>query len=81
MTALPILETGRLRLRPRTLADIDACFAMDREPGTLDWIPWPGAEGGWEDEAAHRDLIRARIEADCAALLGRLRAHGLLDPA
>ncbi|HET7410290.1 MAG TPA: GNAT family N-acetyltransferase, partial [Paracoccaceae bacterium] len=59
-----MLETTRLRLRPRVLADLEACFRMDREPGTLDWIAWPEAAGGWEDEAAHRAFVRARIEAD-----------------
>lgn len=58
--ALPVLETARLRLRPRTLADLEDCFRLDREPGTLRWIDWPLAEGGWEDEAAHRAFIRAR---------------------
>ncbi len=58
--ALPVLETARLRLRPRTLADLEDCFRLDREPGTLDWIDWPLAAGGWQDEAAHRALIRAR---------------------
>ncbi len=59
---LPALSTGRLILRPRKLADLDACFAMDREPGTLDWIDWPEEAGSWADEAAHRAFIRARIE-------------------
>ncbi|HUF87777.1 MAG TPA: GNAT family N-acetyltransferase [Thermohalobaculum sp.] len=58
--ALPFLGTARLRLRPRTLDDLEACFRMDREPGTLDWIDWPLPEGGWDDEAAHRALIRSR---------------------
>lgn len=60
---LPVLETQRLRLRPRVPGDLEDCLAMDREPGTLDWIEWPGAAGGWEDEAAHRAFIRSRIEA------------------
>ncbi|MEM7505372.1 MAG: GNAT family N-acetyltransferase [Pseudomonadota bacterium] len=54
--------TKRLRLRPRVLADLDACFAMDREPGTLDFIDWPEETGGWDDEDAHRRFIRERIE-------------------
>ncbi len=58
--ALPVIETARLRLRPRTLADLEDCFRLDREPGTLRWIDWPLAEGGWQDEAAHRAFIRAR---------------------
>ena len=59
--ALPVLETGRLRLRPRTLADLEDCLRMDREPGTLRWVDWPLATGGWDDETAHRALIRSRI--------------------
>ena len=61
--ALPVLETERLRLRPRVLADLEECFRMDREPGTLDWIDWPEEAGGWDDEAAHRNFIRRRISA------------------
>ena len=59
---LPSFATDRLILRPRTLADLEACFAMDREPGTLDWIDWPEEAGSWDDEAAHRAFIRARIQ-------------------
>jgi RimJ/RimL family protein N-acetyltransferase len=58
--ALPVIETARLRLRPRTLDDLEDCFRLDREPGTLDWVDWPLPEGGWDDETAHRALIRAR---------------------
>ncbi len=57
---LPVLETARLRLRPRTLDDLEDCFRMDREPGALRWIDWPRETGGWHDEAAHRELIRSR---------------------
>jgi RimJ/RimL family protein N-acetyltransferase len=60
---LPILETVRLRLRPRMLDDVDDCFRMDREPGTLDWIAWPEAAGRWDDHAAHRAFIGARTLA------------------
>lgn len=60
---VPVLETERLRLRPRGLADLEDCFAMDREPGTLQFIAWPDTAGGWGDEAAHRAFIGSRIEA------------------
>ena len=60
---LPVLETARLRLRGRTLDDLEDCFRMDREPGTLDWVAWPRAAGSWDDEAAHRSLIRERTLA------------------
>jgi len=58
--AQPVLETPRLRLRPRTLDDTEDCVRLDREPGALDFIDWPLETGGWEDEAAHRALIRSR---------------------
>jgi RimJ/RimL family protein N-acetyltransferase len=58
--ALPVLETPRLRLRPRTLADSDACYRLDCEPGTLRYVDWPRHTGRWEDEAAHRTFIVSR---------------------
>lgn len=51
----PAFTTARLRLRPRSLADTEACFAMDREPGVTDHI-----DGPWDDPAAHRAFIAAR---------------------
>ncbi len=52
----PVLETARLRLRPRTMADRDASLAMDREPGTTDRILGP-----WDDPAKHEAFVEARI--------------------
>lgn len=60
--ALPELRTPRLRLRPRRMADLEACFAMDREPGTLAHIDWPEETGSWDDREAHRAFIRRRIK-------------------
>ncbi|HSF95635.1 MAG TPA: GNAT family N-acetyltransferase [Thermohalobaculum sp.] len=68
--ALPVLETARLRLRPRTLADLEDCFRLDREPGTLRWVDWPLPEGGWHDEAAHRAFIHGRTVHSYPAGLG-----------
>jgi RimJ/RimL family protein N-acetyltransferase len=53
----PVLITERLRLRPRTLADLDACVAMDLDPEVHRFIfgdrpPDPGE---------HRARLRARI--------------------
>ena len=40
--ALPTFTTARLTLRPRTLGDLDACLAMDRDPLVTKFIhgPW-----------------------------------------
>lgn len=59
--SLPILETRRLRLRPRAPSDLEECLRMDREPGTLQWVAWPGGAGGWQDEAAHRAFVQGRM--------------------
>jgi RimJ/RimL family protein N-acetyltransferase len=53
---LPIFTTARLTLRPRTLADLDACLAMDRDPLVTEFI-----HGPWADPVAHRAFVEARI--------------------
>ncbi|MGF1501747.1 MAG: GNAT family N-acetyltransferase [Paracoccaceae bacterium] len=63
--ALPVIETPRLRLRPRRMADLEASIAMDREPGTTDLI-----DGPWDDPAAHRAFVRARIRGPYPRGLG-----------
>ncbi|MEM0923585.1 MAG: GNAT family N-acetyltransferase [Pseudomonadota bacterium] len=55
--ALPIIETPRLRLRPRRAADLDACLALDRSAGTARFLP----ELPVTDPAAHEAFVRARI--------------------
>ncbi|MDF3080277.1 GNAT family N-acetyltransferase, partial [Burkholderia sola] len=46
---LPVLETERLWLRPRVLADLDACIEMDRDPEVTRHIAGP-----WHDPVEHR---------------------------
>ena len=50
-----MFRTARLLLRPRALADTEACLAMDREPGVTDHI-----DGPWDDPTAHRAFIAER---------------------
>ncbi len=52
---LPILETSRLLLRPRTLADTGACLAMDGDPAVVRYVAGP-----WSDPLAHRAFVEAR---------------------
>ena len=54
--ALPIIETPRLRLRPRRMADLDACLDLDRSLGTADWLDLP-----IDRPAAHEAFVKARI--------------------
>lgn len=63
--SLPVFETERLRLRQRSAADADACFAMDREPEMLRYIAGP-----WADTAAHRAFIADRTLGPYPAGLG-----------
>jgi RimJ/RimL family protein N-acetyltransferase len=53
---LPTFTTARLTLRPRTLADLDACLAMDRDPLVTKFI-----HGPWADPLAHHAFVEARI--------------------
>jgi RimJ/RimL family protein N-acetyltransferase len=54
--ALPTFTTERLTLRPRTLGDLDACLAMDRDPLVTKFI-----QGPWADPVAHQAFVEARI--------------------
>ena len=49
------METRRLRLRPRTLDDLDAILAMDADPEVRRFI------GGPRDPAAHRAGLRKAL--------------------
>ena len=51
------LSTARLRLRPRTMADLDACVAMDLDPEVHRFIYLDGPP----DPVRHRRQLRARI--------------------
>ena len=65
LDALPTFTTARLALRPRTLADLDACLAMDRDPLVTKFI-----HGPWADPIAHQDFVEARIRHVYSAGMG-----------
>jgi RimJ/RimL family protein N-acetyltransferase len=52
---LPQLQTERLLLTPRTLADTGDCLAMDRHAEVTRFVSGP-----WGDPAAHRAFVEAR---------------------
>ncbi len=54
--ALPALDTPRLLIRARTLDDLEACFAMDRDPEVTRFI-----KGPWSDPVQHRRFLELRI--------------------
>jgi RimJ/RimL family protein N-acetyltransferase len=54
--SLPVLSTPRLLLRRRTLSDLPACLAMDRDPEVTRFI-----DGPWLDAKAHRAFVEDRI--------------------
>jgi RimJ/RimL family protein N-acetyltransferase len=62
---LPTFHTSRLTVRPRTIDDLVACLAMDRDPAVTRFI-----DGPWADPAAHRTFVEARIRYDFPAGMG-----------
>ena len=62
---LPTFETERLSIRPRTMADFDACLAMDRDPDVTKHIAGP-----WSDSARHTHFLRDRIQRNFGDGLG-----------
>lgn len=65
VNTLPNFETGRLRLRPRIMADYAACLAMDRDPLVTRYIAGP-----WADPTAHEQFLEDRIRRDFGPGLG-----------
>jgi len=53
---LPSFETPRLRLRPRTMGDFDACMTLDGDPEVIKYIDVP-----WTDETSHRKFVKKRL--------------------
>ncbi|WBU60260.1 GNAT family N-acetyltransferase [Paracoccus albus] len=62
---LPNLDTARLHLRPRGMADLESCLTMDRDPQVTRFIPGP-----WADPIRHRAFVTERISADYCPGLG-----------
>jgi len=55
-SVLPPLDTPRLLIRQRTLADLEDCIAMDRDPEVTRYI-----KGPWNDPVKHRRFVEFRI--------------------
>lgn len=53
---LPIIDTSRLLIRPRTIQDLEQCVAMDRDPLVTKYVPGP-----WSDAAKHRAFVLSRM--------------------
>ncbi len=53
---LPSFDTLRLVLRPRTLVDLEACLAMDRDPEVTRHVAGP-----WSDPHEHRCFVVGRM--------------------
>ncbi len=54
---LPVFRTARLVLRPRGMEDLEACIAMNLEPGVTDHV-----DGPWHDHARDPGAHRAFVE-------------------
>lgn len=62
---LPVLETDRLILRPRTLGDLEECVEMDKDPGITRYIP-----GQWDSPEDYVAFLRERIGREYPPGLG-----------
>ena len=56
-SGLPALDTPRLLIRGRTLAELESCLAMDRDPEVTRFV-----KGPWADPVEHRRFVEFRIE-------------------
>lgn len=65
MPTLPTFHTARLTVRQRTLEDLPACLAMDRDPDVTKFIPGP-----WRNPVRHEAFVRERIGVDFGAGFG-----------
>jgi RimJ/RimL family protein N-acetyltransferase len=72
---LPCFETGRLLLRPRTIADYEACLDMDSDPGTMRYVG-----GQWEDPEAYGAYLRKRLGGSYPAGFGYWSIFAKTDP-
>jgi RimJ/RimL family protein N-acetyltransferase len=61
----PVLETSRLLIRPRRLADTDDCLAMDGDPEVTRFVSGP-----WSDPVVHRAFVEERTRGPYAVGLG-----------
>jgi RimJ/RimL family protein N-acetyltransferase len=62
---LPTLETDRLLIHPRTMADYEACLAMDRDPQVTQFI-----DGPWHSTELQEQFLRGRIQTSFGDGLG-----------
>ena len=62
---LPSFETQRLLVRPRQIADLNACLAMDRDPAVLRYLDVP-----WRTPQEHRQFVVNRITREYPHGLG-----------
>lgn len=65
MTDLPTFRTARLVVRPRMIADLQACLTVDRDPEVTKFVAGP-----WDDPERHEAFVRKRIEADFGSGFG-----------
>ncbi|MGP9645054.1 GNAT family N-acetyltransferase [Halomonas sp. AOP30-A1-24] len=65
MTTLPTFDTARLKVRPRTDADLSACLEMDRDPEVTKFV-----KGPWSNPKRHEAFVRERIDTNFGEGLG-----------
>lgn len=79
MNSTPALLTDRLMIRPRDRREFQACWDMNREPGTLDFIDFP-REGSWKDDEAHKRYLDETFDWRGPSGLGYFTVVPRADP-
>ncbi|NYH16782.1 GNAT family N-acetyltransferase [Paraburkholderia bryophila] len=72
---MPVFETQRLILLPRTLADTNDCLAMDSDPEVTRFVVGP-----WGDRLKHRAFVESRTLGDYPAGMGYWTVRSRADP-
>jgi RimJ/RimL family protein N-acetyltransferase len=72
---LPALDSPRLLIRERTLANLDACLEMDRDSEVTRHVAGP-----WNDPIAHRQFVEHRITRPYPPGLGYWSLRERHDP-
>lgn len=73
------ITTERLLIRPRADTDLEACYTMNMEPGTLDYVTFP-RDGDWDDPIAHRAYIAETHASDMPGGMGYFTLTPLDNP-
>lgn len=80
MTFAPLIESGRVLLRPFEVTDCEAVLEYQSNPDCVRYVPWPVRDASMVEEAIAKDIERIRfaVEGDYLSLALVRRSDGRL---